>query len=80
MYLIRKSGSCRSRLISKTPPGLAQPRAVFLGRRRALGLSSKPPMFQSADQGRSALPVDGFEYSAQAFSERPPYLGVVLRR
>ena len=22
-------------------------------------------MFQSADQGRSALPVDGFEYSAQ---------------
>jgi hypothetical protein len=23
--------------------------------------------FGSADQGRSALPVDGFEYSAQAF-------------
>jgi len=31
--------------------------------------------FGSADQGRSALPVDGFEYSAQAFSERPLYLG-----
>ena len=31
---------------------------------------------QSADQGWSALPVVGSKCSAQAFSERPPYLGL----
>ena len=35
--------------------------------------------FGSAPTLVGALPVDGFEYSTQAFSERPPYLGFEIK-